>query len=197
MRYRVDISDAERVGDERTCRRTATGANPDADLFRVGDKVTDDEKVCGETLLLDDVQLVVSTGEVLVGHSPRDSLEAALQSAVHFLTQPGVLIFPLRHREDRHPVLEVPDVFIGLHPFGDQQRVVASTGNGVIPEVPHLGRGFEVIAVAVEFEAGGVRERLPGLHTQQCLVVVRVILGDVVAVVGRQRRDAQLLADLQ
>ena len=90
-----------------------------------------------------------------------------------------------------------PHVGVGLHPLGDQQRGVARAGDLRVPQRPHLGGGLEVVAVAVELEAGGIRQRLAGLHAQQRLVVVRGLAGDVVAVVGGQRRDAELAADLE
>ena len=104
---------------------------------------------------------------------------------------------PVGHREHRHPVTRRPHVGVGLHPFGDQQGGVARPGGLAVPQCAHLGRGFEVVAVAVELEAVGIRQGLAGLHTQQRLVVVRGIAGDVVAVVGGQRRDAQGAADLE
>ena len=61
----------------------------------------------------------------------------------------------------------------------------------------HLGGRLEVVAVAVELEPVRVRERLAGLHAQQRLVVVGGVAGDVVAVVGGQRRNAELAADVE
>ena len=104
---------------------------------------------------------------------------------------------PLGHREDRHPVARFPHVGVGLHPLGDQQRGVAGAGNVVVPDLAHLGGRLQVVAVAVELEPVRVRQRLAGLHAQQRLVVVRGVAGDVVAVVGGQRRNVELAADLE
>ena len=104
---------------------------------------------------------------------------------------------PVGHREHRHPVARRPHVVVGLHPIGDQQRGVTRPGDLAVPQGAHLGRGLEVVAVAVELEAVGIRQGLSGLHAQQRLVVMRGVAGDVVAVVGGQRRDAQGTADLE
>ena len=104
---------------------------------------------------------------------------------------------PLGHREDRHPVAWFPHLVVGLHPLGDQQRGVAGAGNVGVPDLAHLGGRLEVIAVAVELEPVRIRQRLTGLHAQQRLVVVGGVAGDVVAVVGGQRRNVELAADLE
>ena len=194
MRDGIDIGDAHGPCDQRTCRRTSTRADPDTDFAGVADEVTDDEKVRREAHLHDDVDLVISTVEVLLWRAGR---EAPVQASQHLFTQPGVLRLALRDREDRHPVMELPDIGVGLDTFGDQQRRVAGTGYLVIPHGAHVGGRLEVVAVTVELEPRGVRERLARLDAQQRLVVVRGLTGDVVAVIGRQRRNSELAPDLE
>ena len=104
---------------------------------------------------------------------------------------------PVGHREHRHPVPGLPDVVVGLHPLGDKQGGIAGAGHLGVPDLAHLRRGLQVVAVAVELEPGGIRQGLAGLHAQQRLVVVRGLAGDVVTIVGGQGRDAELSADLQ
>ncbi len=191
---RVDVGDAQRVGDQRTGGRTAAGADPDVHRPRVVDQVGDDEEVRREALVADDLDLVAGPLGVLGGHTVG---EPAGQPAVHLVAQPGGLGVAVGHREDRHPVAWGPHVGVGLHPFGDQQRRVAGLRDLVVPDLAHLGRRLQVVAVAVELEPVGVGQRLAGLHAQQRLVVVRRLAGDVVAVVGGQRPDAELAADLE
>ena len=191
---RVDVGDAQRVGDQRSRRRTAARADPDVDRARVVDQVGDDQEVRRVALVADDLDLVLGALDVLVGHPGR---EPPRQPGVDLVPQPRRLVVAVGHREDRHPVAWRPHVRVGLHPLRDQQRRVAGAGNLVVPQRPHLGGRLEVVAVTVELEAGRVGQRLPGLHAQQRLVVVRRVAGDVVAVVGGQRRDVQLAADLE
>ena len=101
------------------------------------------------------------------------------------------------HREDRHPVAGLPHVGVGRDALGDQQCRVAGPRDLVVPQCPHLGSGLEEVAVAVELEPVGVRQCLAGLDTQQRLVVLRSVAGDVVAVVGGQRRNVEFAPDLQ
>ncbi len=104
---------------------------------------------------------------------------------------------PFGDGEDRHPVAGFPHLGVRLHALGDEQGGVARAGDLAVPDRAHLGGRLEVVTVAVELEAVGVRQRLAGLHAQQRLVVVRGVAGDVVAVVGGQRRDVELAADLE
>ena len=194
VRDGVDIGDAQRVGHQGAGRRAAAGPHPDVDRACVVDQVGHDEEVRRKALGADDVDLVGGAGRVAVRQAAR---EPPRQAGVHLVPQPGCLVVPVGHREHRHPVARRPHIGVGLHPLGDQQGGVARRGNLVVPQGAHLGRGFEVVAVAVELEPVGVRQGLTGLHAQQRLVVVRGIAGDVVAVVGGQRRNVERAADLE
>ena len=103
-----------------------------------------------------------------------------------------------RHREARH----VGAVALGeadLAPLGDQEGVVAGLLHAVLvlPQLAHLGRGLDVVAVAVEAEALRVAHHRPGRHAEQVLVGGGVLAVDVVGVVGRDHRDAEVLAQLE
>ena len=104
---------------------------------------------------------------------------------------------PFGYREHRHPVPRRPHLGVGLHPFGDQQGGVTGPGHLRVPQRAHIGGRLEVVTVTVELEPGRVRQRLAGLHAQQRLVAVRGLPRHVVAVVGSQRRDAELAPHLQ
>lgn len=191
---RVDVGDAQGVSDQRAGSRAPPRADPDAHRPRVVDQVGDDQEIGRETLGTDDVDLVGRTCDVTVRRAGR---KPPAQPGIHLVAQPGRLVVSLGHREDRHSVAWLPYVGVGLHPLGYQQRGVAGAGNLVVPDLAHLGGRLQIIAVAVELEPVRIRQRLAGLHTQQRLMVVRGVAGDVVAVVGGQRRDAQRAADLE
>lgn len=194
VRDGVDIGDAHGVGHQRTGGRTTAGADPDADLERVVDQVADDEEVGREAHLADDAELVFGAADVFGRHPVG---EAALEATHDLFVQPAGLRLTLGHREDRHPVTVLPHVVVGLHALTDEHGVVAGAGYLGVPDGAHLGGGFEVVAVTVEFEPGGVRQRLAGLNAQQRFVIGGLVFGDVVAVVGGKRRDAELLADVE
>ena len=89
-------------------------------------------------------------------------------------------------------------VGVGLDPLGDEQGVLAPPGPLVeVEQAPHLVRGLEVVARAVEPEAGGVVQVLAHADGQKGVVRGGLALVDVVRVVGHQRRDVQLAADLE
>ncbi len=194
VRNRVDVGDAQRVGHQRAGRRAAARADPDVDRPCIVDQVGDDQEVGRKTLVADDFDLV---GGPLGIPVRRTGGKPSAQTGVHLVAQPRGLVVPVGHREHRHPVAGCPHVGIRAHPLGDQQRGVARPVDLAVPDRSHLGGGLQVVAVAVELEPVGIRQRLAGLHTQQRLVVVRGVAGDVVAVVGGQRRDVQRAADFQ
>src|SRR5579864_4402469 len=101
MLQRIDVSNAERVGDQRTRGRSAAGADRNALLLGVADEVPDDQEISGKLHLLDDGEfalqalLVVGNGmlqlPLLVQRSQR--LQAAgktLAGNVHEVAVDGV-----------------------------------------------------------------------------------------------------------
>ena len=162
----------------------------------VPDEVADHEKVGGETHLDDDVELVVGATQIFLWYL--DAGETTLGETVgHFLAQPRLLRFAVGNGEDRHAVAVGEDVGVGLHPVADLEGVVAGVGDDRIPLGAHLVGGLQVVAVAVELESCRVGQRLTGLHTQQRLVARGMVFRDVVAVVGDDRLDAELAADVE
>ena len=65
---RIDVGDAQRVGDHRAGRRAAARAHRDVVLAGVADEVPDHQEVAGEAHLVDHLDLVVEPRAVgLVG----------------------------------------------------------------------------------------------------------------------------------
>ena len=84
-----------------------------------------------------------------------------------------------------------PNSISTLGPLGDPQRVVARLGQ--LPEqVAHLVGGLQVVLVALELEALGVRQHGPGLDAQEGAVGLVVLAVGVVRVVRGQQRGLQL-----
>ena len=100
---------------------------------------------------------------------------------------------PSGQREVRQQRLAELDLEFG--PFGDPQRVVARRRD--LPEqVAHLGGRLQVVLGALELEALRVGQQRAGLHAQERVVGLVVVLVRVVAVVGGEERGADLLGDL-
>ena len=84
---------------------------------------------------------------------------------------------------------------LNIRSLGDQQRRVAGR-LVVLEEVPHLGRGFEIVLSAVELEAFLVGQEGSRLHAQQGVMGLGVAAVGVVAVVGGQEWRADGVCDL-
>ena len=79
--------------------------------------------------------------------------------------------------------------------LGDLQRVLDRLGD-VLEGLAQVLDALHVELVGVELPARRVVQRLPGLDAEQHLVGARVLAGQVVAVVGREQRDAEVLPEL-
>jgi hypothetical protein len=121
----------------------------------------------------------------------------SISAAADLLLEPGDLGVAVGDVEARHQVARLEPAR-GVDLLGHQQGVAAALlpGVGGVDGV-HLVRRLQVVAGAVEPEAVRVGEVLAGLHAQQRVVRVGLVRVGVVAVVGDQRLDAQLPADLQ
>ncbi len=190
---RVEVGDPQRVGDDRARPRAATRAHPDALLLGPVDEVCDDQEVAREAHLEDDADLELRAAAHLVA----DAVGVAeRQSGLDLLDQPGVLVLTRRAGEARH-VGAVALGEVDVAPLGHEQRVVAGLRQ-LAPDLAHLGRGLEVVAGAGEGEplagpvAGRDVHRRAGVDAEQVLLARRVLLHDVVGVVGRQQRDPQV-----
>ena len=195
MLERVEVGDPQRVGAHRTGARASPGTDPDAVVLGPVDEVGDDEEVAAETHLGDHADLEVGLLANVVGDAGGVT---ELQARLDLLDEPRRLVLALGNVEHRH----VGAAALGeldVAPLRDQQRVVTGLTQAVLvlPEVPHLGGGLDVVAVAVEPEPLGVRHHAAAGDAQEMLVGRRVGLVDVVGVVGGDRRDAEVLAELE
>ena len=186
---RVDVDDAQAVGDARPGRAPAPGPDADPALAGVAHEVPYDEEVGGEPHRLDDAELVVEPFR----HRRGDRVSVAGGGAgVGQLPQVGVLVVPGRGRErGEHRVAEF-DLDVGS--LGDEERVVARVL--VVGEHgAHLRRGLQVELLAFELEAFGVVAGRPGLHAEERVVGFGVGPVGVVAVVGREQRGVQVVGE--
>ena len=195
VHQRVEVGDAHRVGDDRAGRGAAARAHRDAVVLRPHDEVRDHQEVGREPHLADDVDLVLGL--------PAPLLVVAVRiAAVHALPHLGAeqLVLGLEAVRDREPGHQVEEFEHagGVDPVGDQELAVTAA---LLPQVAavqavHLGRGLDVVAGAVEPEPVRVGQGLAGLDAQQHVLGLGVRLAGVVRVVGDDRRDAELPADL-
>ena len=180
---RVDVDDAQAVGDARTRRAPASGAHPDASRPGVADEIPHDQEVGREPHGLDDAELELDAFEHF---GPGRDAVARLGAFDGELSEVGVFVVTLRRRErGQHRVAEL-DLDVGA--LGDEQCVVARL-LVVREQVAHLLRRLQVELVGVELEALGIALHRAGLHAEQRVMRLGVFAVRVVAVVrGEQRR---------
>ena len=189
---RVQVGDPHRVRRHRPRARAAARADPDAVLLGPVDEVGDHQEVAREPHLGDHAGLELGLAPYGIGDAVR---EPAGQSPLDLTHEPLVLTLPGVAGVARHEgavALGERDVAA----LGDGQGVVAGLGQ-LGEQLPHLGRGLEVVAVAVELEPVAVGHGGPGLHAEQHLVGGRVRPVGVVQVVGGHQRQVQVLRDPQ
>ena len=192
---RIDISNGQRVGDQRTGRRATARPHTNAHGARVLNELGHDEEVGRVALHLNNGDLILGALDILF----RNVLagEALLQALHDLVGEPGGWGVALRDVGNRHAIVGVffPDLAVVLHALGNPQGVIAAVWNHIVPGLAHLRGRLNVVAGAAELKAVRVHERLAGLHAQHRLMRRRLGLQHVVAVIGHQRRQVQLAAD--
>ncbi len=177
----VQLRDAHRVGDHRPGTRPAPGSHADPVLLGPVDVVGDREEVAGEAHLDDDAFLVLGLPAHLLGHATGETLGEA---ELDLLDEPRSLVLPGGHREVGHVVRPLRGRReVHLATLGDVQGRITGLGQ-VLPDLPHLLGGADVVPGAVELETVRVIHPRPGVDAQQGVLDVAVLLLDVVAVVG-------------
>ena len=196
MLQRAEVGDPQGVGRDRAGAGATAGADPDAVVLGPVDEVGDHQVVAAVALARDDAELHV---DPLLDVS-RQSLAgvARLDPAPHLLDEPGLLGLAGRHVGAGH-VAAGRLGELDVAPLRDEQGVVAGLRHPepVGPQLAHLGRGLDVVAAAVELEPVGVGQSLAGRDADQGIVGAGVLGVVVVGVVGRDRRDAEVLAEPQ
>ena len=193
----VDVSDSQCVGNKRARSGSTPGTYADTDGAGVLNQVGDDEEVGRVALHVDDFDFVLRPIYVFLRHLA--TVEAILKPLHHLVSEPTGGCMPIWNVGDWHAIVGVwfPDFTIILDTFGNQQRVVTSTRNHVIPGNAHFFRRLDVVAVAVEFETIGVSQGFTGLNTQHGLMGFSLAFEHIVTVVGHQWRQIQLATNLQ
>ena len=186
----VHVGDVQAVGDHAAGGGAPAGAHGDALLPGVADKVGDDEEVVRKAHLFDHIQLVVQLPAVLRVLPPVLVRKARLAQAADVAL--GVL--PLRYPELGQVVLAEGELQLAL------VRDAGGVGQGVgvlAEQFLHFLRGAEVEVLGLVAHPLLVLHQLAGLDAQEDVVDLRVLGGQVVAVVGAHQGDARLQVDAE
>jgi len=185
---RVDAGDAQAVGGH-AARPAAAHIPPDIGVAGELAQVPHDQEVRVEPHAVDDLQLVVEAlDEARVGGllpvPPTQPLLAQV-------TQIGLLVVTLRHREDRQVVAVILQVDVAR--LGDLERVGQRLRH-LGEQPPHLLRRAEVVAGIGHAHPVRLVLQAAGLDAQQDIMGVEVLGIHVVRVIGRHQRHAVVLA---
>ena len=189
---RVEIGDPERVGHRTASGGAATGPDSDVVVAGVADEIPGDEEIRREPHVVDNAEFVVETFDDLVAEVGPPTFVGAFVREVAEVLGVGREAFGQR----KLGKLRFAELDLDIAAFGDPQRVVARFGD-LAEESAHLAGGLDVVAVAVELEAIGVAEQRSGLHAQQGVVGLGVVLMGVVRVVRGEDRRLDLASDLE
>ena len=191
---RIEIDDAEAVGDTASGRRATARADPDVGLAGIADQVPHHEEVGREAHVGDDLELEVESLGDLVGEGAAIASSSTVVGQLSEILRRTILVVlsgdPLGNRELGKARLA--ELELDVRPLCDQERRIARA-LVVLEQVPHLCCGLEVVLGAVEAESIGVRKHGAGLNAQQRVVRLGIVAVGVVAVIGRQQRRADLL----
>ena len=156
MDERVQVGDAQRVGDDRACRGASAGADRHAVVLRPHDEVRHHQEVGGEAHLADDLDLVFGLMTALLVVAVR---VAPVHALPHLGTEQLVLgRIALRDGKPRHEIDELEHA-ARVHPVRDQQLAVPAP---LLPDIVavqavHLRGRLDVVAAALEPEPVRVR----------------------------------------
>ncbi len=186
---RVDVGDAEGVAHDGPGGRTAAGSDGDAVVFGELDVVPDDEEVGVEAHLADDAELEL---EALTRLGGRLGAVAAHDPLLAELAQIGALGLPLRHRIRGQQVGAEVEAHVAAR--GDLDGGLAGA-RVVLEALVHLLGGLEIELVAAVAHAVLVVQVALCLDAQQRVVRVRVLVAQVVHVVGGDGAQAGTLGE--
>ena len=194
---RVDVGDAQRVGDEAPGRRSAAGPHRNPLFARVADEIPDDHEVPGVLHLLDHLDLVREAALVLVDRVRERAGQRQLLQPRQTLLEPfprHVLEVVVQREAGRHVEVRQMVLALGQHDvaaFGDPDRVQQRLG--IIPERGrHLGRRLQEELLRLVPQPLLIAERLARADAQQHVVRVGVRLPQVVHVVRADERQAEI-----
>ena len=190
--YRVEVGDAERVGDERARGGAASRPYRDVLRFRRDYDVGDYAEISREVHLLYYVELVFETFEIVLRRI--FGLEPAAQPFGGHPAQVRRERLALGEREFRQIVVAHLELYAA--PVGDALRVDQRLRQVVSENRPHLLRRAEVVVVPLEAVAPLVGDEAARLHAEKYVVPLRVALLHVMGVVRRDERKVELLRHL-
>ena len=186
--HRVEVGDAQAVGDQRARRRAAAGANADAVLAGEPDEVPDDQEVVREAHLLDRLQLELEA----VPQLWRLRSVALAQPLLGQVAQVRHGVRALGHLEPGQVHRAQPD--LGRAALGDLHRALQHVfAEPAGHQLVHLVRALQIELVVREPKPVGVVHGVLRLDAEHRLVRDRVVPRQVVDVARPDHRQPAVL----
>ena len=200
MLERVDVGDAQTIGDEAPRRRAAPRSNGNPLLAGKANEIPSDEEVARKTHLVDDAELAFESLVVIRAGVPPEFFDSRAvqppaigQSFLHDALEIAVDAFPFGHFEARQ--LETLALEVDVHALRNGERIVIGLFV-TLEKRSHLRRRLEIELIAGIAHAVLVGDFLAGADTEQNVVRFGVLTRDVVAIVGRDSSETFLAGEL-
>ena len=185
---RVEVRDAETVGDQRARTGPAAGSNRHAVGARPVDEIRDDQEIAGKSHLADDIELGAQALVIALGRGRAGLLRQPLRQPAPRLLAQEVLradtarqrIFWQAHLAELQDQTAAPS---DLDRVGERLRHVRKQGG-------HLLRRAQVLLMAVTAHAARIRQQRAVVYAHTRLVRFEVLGLEEAHIVGRDHGHA-------
>ena len=198
MLQRIQIGDSERIGNQRARRRSSARSDRNVAFAGVADEIPDDEEISGKLHLLNDGQfprqtLFVFCQTVLqpsLGLEAAKRVQASRETFSRNMFEIAIQSESRGHIEVRERVADLfqPHVAAFRNAKGAGEHV-----RRIFKDAIHFVMALDEKSGALELHAVGVLDGLAGLYAQHHILGMRVVFAEVVAVIGRDHRQAEFL----
>ena len=175
---RVEIGNGQRIGHQGTGARTTP--RPDRNTIVLGplDKIGNDQKIAGESHLVDDIQLhfqPLVIGATTLGKVRCGAIQQHIQALLQAINRELAKILrhrqSVRHRKFRQEILAQTQLQIAA--AGDLHGVFQRLGN-IRKQLGHLLRAAQVLLFAVAMGTARIIQRAPFRNAHPHLVGIEV-----------------------
>ena len=186
----IDVRNAEQIGNDAACCRSAPRSDGHAVFPCVVDKIPNDEEVAGISHVVNDAKLIIK---------PLTDLIVCIRIAQGktFLTertQIGIIaLIPFRHWIIRQ--LQFAKSEIHLTSFGNL-HCVFKCSRIICKEFRHLLLRFQIVVGSRKAHAVRIVDCSPRLHTEQDIMELAVIRMNIVDIICCDKSDTMLLCQI-
>ncbi len=189
---RIDIGDAEAIGDQASRSAAPSWPDGDAPALGVSDKISHNEEIVHKAHIPDHIQFIVQLGaDFRCGRRPEPPFKALRAK----LFQISEAVRPaLRQRKARQVVMTEGEIKAAS--FRNGRRIVR--GFRIIREQPaHLRLAFQVKLLGLKPHTLRVVHGFSRLYAHEHVLIIGVLFVYIMCIVGDDHRNARLPMDAQ